>query len=57
MSAAANPGVVWGKLRYYNPLCGFTNLPGVLSFLASHERRHQGQMRDILASDQFPTGA
>lgn len=52
-----NPGVDWVRLRYYNPLCGFTNLPGVLSFLASHERRHQGQIRDILASDRFPSAA
>ena len=52
-----NPDVDWVKLRYYNPLCGFTNLPGVLSFLASHERRHQGQIRDILTSKRFPTAA
>ena len=51
---ADNPDVDWPSLRYYNALCGFTNLPGILSFLASHERRHQGQIREILASESFP---
>lgn len=51
---ADNPDVEWDRLRYYNPMCGFTNLPGVMSFLASHERRHQGQLREILESDGFP---
>ncbi len=54
---AGNPDVEWQKLRYYNPLCGFTNLPGVLSFLASHEKRHQGQIRDILGAEGFPRAA
>ncbi len=54
---ADNPDVEWDKLRYYNPLCGFTNLPGVMSFLASHERRHQGQLREILDGKGFPQAA
>ena len=54
---ADNPGVDWPSLRYYNPLCGFTNLPGILSFVASHERRHQAQIRDILAAEGFPGAA
>ncbi len=54
---ADNPDVDWQKLRYYNPLCGFTNLPGVMSFLASHERRHQEQVREILAAKRFPDAA
>lgn len=54
---ADNPDVEWEKLRYYNPLCGFTNLPGVMSFLASHERRHQGQLREILGGEGFPAAA
>lgn len=51
---ADNPDVDWPKLRYYNALCGFTNLPGVLSFLASHERRHQAQIREVLEGEGFP---
>ena len=54
---ADNPDVEWDKLRYYNPLCGFTNLPGVMSFLAGHERRHQGQLREILEGEGFPAAA
>lgn len=54
---ADHPDVEWESLRYYNPLCGFTNLPGVVSFVASHERRHQGQLRDILAAKGFPAAA
>jgi uncharacterized damage-inducible protein DinB len=51
---ADNPDVEWEKLRYYNPLCGFTNLPGVMTFIASHEGRHQGQIREVLESKGFP---
>ena len=54
---ADNPGVEWERLRYYNPLCGFTNLPGVMSFITSHEERHQGQLRDIVESEGFPAAA
>ena len=54
---ADNPDVDWPRLRYYNPLCGFTNLPGVMSFLASHERRHQAQIREVLAASGFPAAA
>ncbi len=52
-----NPDVEWERLRYYNPLCGLTNLPGVMSFIASHEGRHQGQIREVLAAKGFPAGA
>lgn len=48
---ADNPDVEWERLRYYNPLCGFTNLPGVMSFVASHEKRHQEQIREILDAE------
>ena len=50
----ANPDVEWDRLRYYNPLCGLTNLPGVMSFIASHEGRHRKQIREILEADGFP---
>jgi hypothetical protein len=49
-----HPRVDWARLRYYNPLTGFTNIPGILSFICSHERRHQEQIRDVLAAKGFP---
>jgi hypothetical protein len=54
---ADNPEVEWERLRYYNPLCGLTNLPGVMSFIASHEGRHQEQIQEILDADGFPAAA
>ena len=51
---ADNPGVRYKELYYYNPLTAFTDFPGLLSFTASHESRHQEQIEDILASDGFP---
>ena len=51
---ARNPDVRYRELYYYNPLTAFTNFPGLLSFIASHESRHQEQIRDILESDGFP---
>ncbi len=47
---AANPGVRFEELRYYNPIVGLTHVPGMLAFSTSHEARHQEQIRDILAS-------
>ena len=46
---AENPGVRFEALRYYNPILGLTHVPGMLAFSASHESRHQEQMREILA--------
>lgn len=54
---AANPSVEWRRLRYYNPLCGFTNLPGMTSFVGSHEKRHQEQLREVLKDKGFPAAA
>lgn len=54
---SSNPDVEWKELRYYDPLFGFTNLPGVMSFIASHEKRHQGQIRDVLDEEKFPAAA
>ena len=51
---AGNPGVRYRRLYYYNPLTAFTNFPGILSFTASHESRHQEQIRDIRTSPGFP---
>ncbi|MEM9594011.1 MAG: DinB family protein [Acidobacteriota bacterium] len=45
------------KLWYYNPIMGLSPLPSLFSFIANHERRHQGQLRDILATVTFPAAA
>ncbi len=47
---ADNPGVRFEDLRYYNPILGLTHVPGMLAFSASHEARHQEQIRDILSA-------
>ena len=54
---ASNPDVEWRRLSYYNPLCGFTNLPGMARFVGSHEKRHQEQLREILRDEGFPAAA
>lgn len=51
---AENPEVDWQRLRYYNPLFGFTNLPGFASTVISHEKRHQEQIREVLGARGFP---
>lgn len=51
---ADHPDLPLEKLYYYNPLTAFTNLPGLLSFTASHESRHQEQLQDIFDSPGFP---
>lgn len=38
-----------GTLRHFHPLLGWNDPAGVLSFMEGHERRHQGQLRDLLA--------
>lgn len=52
---AANPEAEWRRMRYYHPLFGFTHLPGMIASLVAHEKRHQGQLRDILGARRFPT--
>ena len=49
-----HPDVEWDRLKYYNPLTGYTDVPGILSFIASHEKRHQGQLDDLLSEPRFP---
>ncbi len=50
---ARHPEIPLDQLYYYNPLTAGTDFPGLLSFTASHESRHQDQIRDILASGGF----
>jgi hypothetical protein len=37
-----------------HPLMGSNNVPGVLTLLTRHERRHQGQMDGVRADVRFP---
>ena len=37
-----------------HPLTGRTNITQVLTFLAQHERRHQGQMEGVRTDPRFP---
>lgn len=50
----ANPGLDFRTLRYYSPISGFTDAGSFLDLLTNHERRHQGQLRDILAAIATP---
>lgn len=44
-----NPDINLSRLYYYNPIAGLSNVPGMYKFVSNHERRHQGQLRDLLA--------
>lgn len=37
-----------------HPLTGVTNVPQILTFMARHERRHQGQMDRVRSESGFP---
>jgi len=45
------------RFHYYNPVMGLTTIPGLLLIQAAHERRHQGQLRDIKGEGVFPRTA
>lgn len=40
--------------HYYGPVVGLTTLPGLIRLQAAHERRHQGQLRNIKSEGVFP---
>jgi uncharacterized damage-inducible protein DinB len=50
----AHPGLNYREMRYIHPLMGDNNVLQSLRIVALHERRHQGQIRDILHSRRFP---
>ena len=52
---AANPDMDFNRMRVIHPLMGDNNIPELLKFIASHEQRHQNQLRDILKLAAFPT--
>ena len=52
-----NPKLDLDKVYYYNPITGLSSVAGMYRFISNHERRHQGQLRDILAGRSFPEPA
>jgi len=54
---ATNPNIDYRRLRYRHPLMGDNNLLVLLRIIASHERRHQSQIRDIFKRRDFPRAA
>ena len=49
-----NPGIDLNRVYYYNPITGLATVADMYSFISNHEKRHQGQLRDILGSASFP---
>ena len=50
----ANADLDFTAMISEHPLTGRSTVPQVLSFLAAHERRHQGQMERIRRDSRFP---
>lgn len=48
------PSLHYGEMVLRHPLLGSYDVPGLLRFMAAHEQRHQSQIKDIIASPQFP---
>jgi hypothetical protein len=44
----ANPDLDWPSMIHQHPLFGVNNVPQILDFITSHERRHQAQIREAL---------
>ena len=49
-----NPDLNYCEMRVQHPLMGTNNVPELLRFMALHERRHQSQIKNTLASPRFP---
>ncbi len=47
---AENPDIDLDCVYYYNPITGLSSVAGMYRFISNHERRHQGQLRDVLSS-------
>lgn len=45
----ANPNLDYSRMRYRHPMMGDNHVMEILRIVAYHERRHQSQIRDILA--------
>lgn len=50
----SNADLDFGQLVSEHPLTGRTNVAQILTFLARHERRHQGQMEGVRVDPRFP---
>jgi hypothetical protein len=50
----ANADLDYREMSVQHPLLGNNDVPGLLRFMAAHEQRHQSQIKDIMASPQFP---
>ena len=53
----ANPTLDYRAMIHQHPLTGVNNVLQLLRFVASHERRHQSQISDILRLPGFPRAA
>lgn len=53
---ANNPGLDYGAMVVRHPLLGRYDAPGLLRFMAAHERRHQSQLEEIVCDPRFPRG-
>jgi len=51
---SSNDDIDFTQLVSEHPLTGRTNVPQILTFLARHERRHQGQMERVRSASGFP---
>jgi hypothetical protein len=49
-----DPRLDYGQMVLRHPLLGSYDVPGLLRFMAAHEQRHQSQIKNIIASPQFP---
>ncbi|HEX9941228.1 MAG TPA: DinB family protein [Thermoanaerobaculia bacterium] len=54
---ADNPDLDWASMIHQHPLFGVNSVPEILDFITAHDRRHQAQIRDVLASPRFPRAA
>lgn len=45
-----NPRLDWQRMSIQHPLLGINNVPQMLRLTAMHEKRHQDQMRKVLAA-------
>lgn len=51
---AANPDIDYTELVHRHPLLGVNNVVQIVRFMATHERRHQEQLAEILGDERFP---
>ncbi len=45
------------RIFYYNLIIGFSSVPGMYKFIASHEQRHQKQLQEALDAGARPLAA